>query len=1089
MRPVGSGILLSASDLMRFMGCAHATALDLAFLKGEDIKPREESEEAELLQNKGTAHEAAYLGKLKARDCSVFEISERDLQSAVKATRAALAHGHDVVYQGALWAGRWGGWADFLERVERPSKLGAFSYEVTDTKLKRSPHPKHLLQLALYSDLLASVQDVAPEYAHVVLGDDTRVSFRLADYSHYVRQARARLEKFITAPQPTRPRPCADCELCRWSDHCRETWQSQDSLFNVANITRGQVKKLEAAGVKTLSELATHTGPVRSLAPQTLDNLRAQARLQHARKSGGHQYQLRAPQPGKGFDLLPEPQNGDLFYDIEGDPHFEEGLEYLHGIWCHGMFRAFWAHDHPAEAKALSDLLEYFRAHLSSYPQARIYHYASYEVTALRRLTIKYGIGESFLDRLLRERRFVDLYAVVRGGLFVSESDYSIKSLEIFYGMERSGEVRTSGGSVVAYERWRQTNDKAILDDIEQYNRADCVSTELLRNWLASIRPKMPWPVFGKEAGDKETAEDEETKALKVRLAASGLPETRQDLLFNLGQFHKRERKPAWWAIFDSLGRDEQELLDDLDALAGLSAIGSPFPIKRSMARTYRFPQQETKLREGKTATIATPGGVASLNIESFDRDIGQITLKVGKERAHLLRDELTLHPEAPIDTQVLAAAIADVIADQCGQRRYQAVDDLLSARAPRLAKETTDILGGQEPIAGTIAAVHQMQNTVLAIQGPPGTGKTHITAHALLSLVKAGHRVGVTSNSHEAIRNVLHACWRITREGVQSAPTMVHKISSGDEGYQAGRPVLCVTANSDPLLSSASIVGGTAFFFARDENIHGFDWLFVDEAGQVGLANAVALGRAARNIVLVGDPRQLPQVVQGAHPHPTNLSCLEWMLGDHATIPPQRGIFLPQTRRMHPRICTFISDQVYDGRLTSQSQTARQVILDAPFPDAGAYFVPVIHEGNSQVSQEEVAAISAAIAKFLAVNWTDRDGTTRLVRPADLIVVAPYNAQVNALREALPVEVRVGTVDKFQGQEAAICLVSMTASSVDDVPRGIDFLYSLNRINVAVSRAKALALVFGSPRLREAQCASVQQMRLVNCLCALPEI
>jgi uncharacterized protein len=269
---------------------------------------------------------------------------------------------------------------------------------------------------------------------------------------------------------------------------------------------------------------------------------------------------------------------------------------------------------------------------------------------------------------------------------------------------------------------------------------------------------------------------------------------------------------------------------------------------------------------------------------------------------------------------------------------------------------------------------------------------------------------------------------------------------------------------------------------------VQAFDWLFIDEAGQVGLANMVAMGRAAQNIVLVGDPRQLPQVIQGAHPDPANLSCLDWMLGEHATVPPDRGIFLPVSRRMHPDICGFISDQVYEGRLTNHSDTACHAVTGTSFPAAGAFWVPVPHEGNAQIAPEEVAAIGDAVRDLLTGTWTEKDGMTRPLRQSDIIVVAPYNAQVNALRDALPEGIRVGTVDKFQGQEAPVCLVSMTASSAEDTPRGMDFLFSLNRINVAVSRAKGLALVFGAPRLREAKCETVKQMQLVNTLCALKD-
>lgn len=1088
MRNLGGNILFSATDLMRFMGCAHATTFDLMRMRGEGPEPGEDTEDAALLQKQGDAHEAGHLQKLKFAGKAVLEIPRGDLVADAKATQAALAQGAEVVFQGAFLSGTWGGWSDFLERVERPSALGPFSYEVADTKLKRRPHPKHVLQLVLYSDLLNEVQGLAPEFAHVELGTGKRATLRLAEYAHYARAARARLETFVADPQPTRPVPCADCGLCRWADHCESVWQAEDSLFNVANISRGQVKKLEAAGITTMAALADLNRPVRGMAEGTRARLVTQARLQHARKTSAPSFELRALEPGKGFDLLPEPQPGDLFYDIEGDPHYEGGLEYLHGVWCDGQFRAFWAHDHAAESKALEELLAFFRARLQAFPNARIYHYAAYEITALRRLTTKYGIGEAFLDRLLRERRFVDLFAVVRGGLIGSDRNYSIKSMEAFYGRVREGEVKTAGGSVVAYERWRETQDQQILDEIEDYNRIDCISTEELRDWLVGIRPAGPWPTLAPDAGPKEAEEDADAQALRAALAASGLPEDRKALLFDLGLFHKREAKPAQWAVFDSASKDEDELLDDLDALAGLEAVGPVEPVKRSFARSYRFPLQETKLRPGKGATVPVfDGPPVSVSITDMDRKARQVTVKVGPGKDHLLADRVNLHPDWPLDPKPIPGALRDVIADQCGPRAWRAVDDLLSRAAPRLS--TGPLKPVADPVSGTIAAVGAMDETVLPIQGPPGTGKTYVTARAILSLVRKGARVGVTSNSHEAIRNVLMGCLSaLEDDDLPITLDLVHKTGGDDDGYPDDCRVRRTTSN-DEAAGGQHVVGATAWFFSRDENVQAFDWLFVDEAGQVGLANMVAMGRAARNIVLVGDPRQLPQVIQGAHPEPANLSCLDWMLGDHATVPPDRGIFLPVSRRMHPEVCRYISDQVYEGRLNSHPDTALQAVRGTRFPEAGAFWVPVPHVGNAQIAAEEVEVIRAAVADLLKGTWTDRDGTTRPMRASDIIVVAPYNAQVNALRDALPDAIRVGTVDKFQGQEAPVCLVSMTASSAEETSRGMEFLFSLNRINVAVSRAKGLALVFGATRLREAKCETVEQMRLINTLCAVTEL
>ena len=425
------------------------------------------------------------------------------------------------------------------------------------------------------------------------------------------------------------------------------------------------------------------------------------------------------------------------------------------------------------------------------------------------------------------------------------------------------------------------------------------------------------------------------------------------------------------------------------------------------MCRSYRFPDQETKLREGKDATIPNGDSFASLTIESFNHDENLISLKIGNANSNLLADRLTLHPGKPLNTDGIAAAVMDVINDQCGEKRYRAVDDLLNRSIPKLKDRSGVIIKSENLLSETIEAIHKMDQTVLPIQGPPGTGKTYVTAHAILSLVKKGHRVGVASNSHEAIRNVLMACVR-ENEAFEKpiSVELVHKISNQDDGYPSDSPVRRVDKN-EQAENSGQVVGGTAFFFSTDPNIQSYDWLFIDEAGQVGLANTVAMGRAARNIVLVGDPRQLPQVIQGAHPEPANLSCLEWVLGEHGTVPPDRGIFLSVTRRMHPKICHFISEQVYEGRLTSHPDTKLQSVSGTSLPEAGVYWVPVEHSGNSQRSDEEVVVIKSTIENLLAARWTDKHGKTRSVEISDIIVVAPYNAQVNALRSALPSEIK----------------------------------------------------------------------------------
>ncbi len=1086
-------VRLSASDLMRFMSCAHASALDLERLHGRGPDPIEDSSDAILLQRHGDAHEAAHLAALKAEG-DVAEI-DRDLPfaEAVEATKQALATGARVIFQGALEGGAWGGWSDFLERVERPSALGAFSYEVADTKLKRKPDPRHLLQLALYSDLLAPLQGCGPERAHVLLGDGARATFRLAEFTAYARGARDRLEKFVASPHETRPVPSAACDLCRWRVHCHGVWLGEDSLYQVAGITRSQVSKIEAAGVGTMSALASRAERIPGLANLTLSRLRLQARLQTDAPDIGPHHALLAPAPGKGFDLLPKPDPGDLYYDIEGDPFYAvggvDGLEYLHGVWDGEDFASFWAHDRAGERDALVDLFAFLDARLRAHPEAHVYHYAAYEITALRRLCARHGVGEAMLDRWLREHRFCDLYAVVRSGVAASQPSYSIKDLEPLYGFRRTGEVKTAGGSVVAYEEWRETGDEAILEEIEHYNRLDCVSTEGLRDWLISIRPEGPWPAPPEEQEPHHDEREEEVQRLRYRLLAADLPEGRGELMFDLAQFHAREAKPAAWAVFEAAGKIAEDLFDDLDCLGGLVAAGPPEPEKRSVKRAYRYPPQETKLRAGNDASILLDGVVSKVSILALDRRARTVSLKLAPSQGAHLPERLDLLPTFAIPAQPIPEAIRSVVADQLGPRENVAADDLLARRAPRFSGGySLPDAKGVEPVELLIEATGRMDNSVLPVQGPPGTGKTYVTARAILAQVRAGRRVAVSSNSHEAILNVLKGCVDALAEaGGEDAVSIVHKGGRGAAPSPSPYDrIRIATSNRDAALATADVVGGTAWLFSREEMAGGFDYLFVDEAGQVPLANLLAMTNAARNIVLVGDPRQLPQVIQGAHPHPANLSCLEWMLDGATTIPPGRGLFLPVTRRMHPALGGYISEQFYEGRLTSHETTARQSVVAPGLPKTGAWLIPVEHEGRAQDCPEEVALIRRIIDRLAGGVWTERDGRSRALKREDVIVVAPYNAQVNALVEALP-GVRVGTVDRFQGQEAPVALVSMTASSAEETSRGLGFLLSRERLNVAVSRGQALSLVLASPRLAETPCRTVEEMRLVNTLAALP--
>ncbi|AWW72833.1 hypothetical protein CD351_00160 [Erythrobacter sp. KY5] len=1105
MQRIDGEIRLSASDLMRFQGCRHATTMDLAYLNGEGPSPKADDPEAQLLQEQGDRHELDFLERLKREGTNVVEIetNDRPIAECVDATITAMRSGADVVFQGAILGEQWGGYSDFLERVDRPSQLGDWSYEVVDTKLKRQPDPKHVLQLCLYSDLLADMQGVHPELAHLELGDGSRFSVCLSEVSAYARRARSRLESFINEGPETHPEPVPACSLCRWASHCRSVWEEENSLALVAGMTRSQRDKARADGVKTMKELAVHDRRIPRLAKETQARLQVQAKLQQQRRDGGEPtFELRDPVVGRGFDLLPEPDEGDVFYDIEGDPFYPGGgLEYLHGLWFRDNdqwhFRAFWAHNREEEGDAARQLVDFLSERMARYPNAHIYHYANYEIAALRKLTSVHRTREAPLDQLQRERRFVDLYRIVSGAMVVSEDGYSIKDLEAFYMEKRDAEVSTAGASVVFYEQWRNDQDDTLLEKIEDYNRTDCISTQLLLDWLVSaVRPDRPWPKLGdapSDAADQKVAEhQQEDEDLKRRLEplAQNLGEPVATLLFDLSRFHEREDKPAYWAIFDRLSQESEELRDDLDCLQGLEAIGAAEKVTaRSVERTYRFPEQETKLREGKRPCIKPESMPEDVGITALDMKQRTVTIRRSSSKPPL-PDTLDLIPPRPFQNKILRNAIMDVI------DRLIANDPALSAVRTLLTKSLPELTGraegsqiiapDNEVVESSSQAIQAMNDTTIAIQGPPGTGKTYVSANAIVDLCASGQRVAVSSNSHRAIGNLLVAVAQRAREKGKNF-NIVQKVSSPPDGPDDPM-ITVVTDNKAGEIGNAHIVGSTAWHFARYDDMP-FDHLMIDEAGQVSLANVLAMARCAKNICLVGDPMQLPQPLQGAHPGESSLSSLEYLIGQYRVVPQERGIFLPVSRRMGSEICDFISTAVYEGKLTNDAGAAAQSLLSTDGNDlSGAILTSVEHRGCTQVSHEEIARIQEKVGSLVGATYVNREGKSRVIAHEDILVVAPYNAQVNQLREQLDPQVRVGTVDLFQGQEGPICLVSMTTSSGAEIPRGIDFLFSINRLNVAISRAQARAEVIANPALLDIKVGSVDEMKLVNTLCLLAE-
>ena len=501
--------LYSASDIVGFLECEHSTTLALTNLV-TPLQKAKDDESAILIQDKGYAHEAAVLDLFKARGLRVAEIADRgDPAALLRDTKAAMETGCDIVYQGTLLAAPLYGRTDFLRRVEHPSALGAWSYEVVDTKLARSAKAKFAVQLAFYSDLLAGLQGTQPQAMHLVLGDGSEVSFRVADYLHYFIQVRDRFLAFVGGhPNGTYPQQVSFCPLCPWRDLCDAQWKADDHLNQVAGITRNQINRLQAAGTSTLAALAELPPATRvaKMQPETLHKLRSQAALQlERRQTGKPRVEILPldPEERRGFHRLPRPDDGDVFFDMEGDPLEEGGLEYLFGLRFvedgQTRFEPIWAHDRANERIAFERLMDFLTQRVQRFPSMHIYHYNHYEPTALKRLMTLHGTREAQLDDLLRREKFVDLYKVVREAIRTSEPGLSLKDIEVFYMDAREAEIRDAGASIVHYEHWRVTRDDAELEKIRTYNEDDCRSTHLLRDWLLAQRPEGLDVVHGRQ--------------------------------------------------------------------------------------------------------------------------------------------------------------------------------------------------------------------------------------------------------------------------------------------------------------------------------------------------------------------------------------------------------------------------------------------------------------------------------------------------------------------------------------------------------------------------------------------------------------
>jgi uncharacterized protein len=1116
----GTQRLLTPSKVTAWLDCAHFLTLQHEVEEGARPRPSGGMGEfAQLLMDKGLEHERACLAAYIEDPGDVYEVPEwrkGDESFAVWVDRVGnvLSFGHRVVYQMPFVHDGMRGIADFLLRVDLPD--GSFTYEPVDAKLaRREAKPGHALQLCFYAEAIEAQGWPPPPRVHIWLGSGRVETIRLLDIRAYWarirRQLAVALEPEPEAP-PTQPVKCDHCGFCAFAESCEAEWRAADALQFVAGIRATESANLEADGVMTMAALAALDRPIDGFDPERQALLVKQASLQVQARNAPDRlppFELLLDEGPEGVALglgaLPEPDDGDVILDYEGHPFWqpEVGLFFLFGLLTkkgsEWVYDAWWAHDLDDEGVRTKQLIEYLAARREHHPGMHVYHYNHTERSALERLAADHGADQVLLAELVQTGLFVDLLQVVRHGLIAGAESYGLKHMERFAEYERSHDIDAGAGAVVEYERYMHTREGEALARIAAYNEDDVRATLALREWLTGLRdPTAPWRAAVIEVEERDSTElDEQVAALHAFEVGSD-----EHLLGDLLGYWIREGRANTAKLLASLQRDDDELLEDPTAIAGLHFVGMVDrlgkrgkPLKWPGA-LFHFPRQPIGDRfdpqhskYGVSVCYQAGEGMAGwAEVDSLSTTDGSVTL-IWTERAQelgvypasvALNEWVPPHPKPKTLSEFATSVLA-------AEKAPSAAGSMLSAASPRFVR-------GGGPISGTFTDdvdevtkwVLELDHTCVPIQGPPGTGKTWMGAQIVLALVKAGRRVGITAMSHHAIDNLLTEV--IDVFGKAGSLNLLRAVRRGDGDATPHVPEVTLASANPPCADPTyNLVAGTTWLFAGKEMADApVDVLIIDEAGQLGLADALAAARSASSVVLLGDPLQLPQVAQASHPDGSGVSVLEHLLGEGvATVPPERGVFLTQTRRMHPDVCRFISEQIYEGRLGSHESCAKQGTEEG----TGLRWLQAHHSGCSTESAEEAALVVAEVARLLGKSWTDAEGTSQTLIPDHVMVVAPYNDQVRLLRRAFDQAdlegVRIGTVDKFQGRQAPVVFFTMTTSTSDDMPRDSRFLFSRNRLNVALSRARCLAYVVCTDELLNSRAHDIEEMKLIATLCA----
>jgi predicted RecB family nuclease len=1104
----------SPNDLLRFLDSRFLSWMDRKNLihqnKFDKFKVAdEENPTKKLLFQEGIQIEKNLVKKLKDKYIDYVELDgdPENMEENIEETLEAMEDGVEIIFQGHLRSNNFMGISDVLLKQEGKSNFGDYYYTVKDIKRSQVSKSKFIIQVCGYCDLLEQIQGVRPKKAYILLGNGEEEEFIVNDYYNYYLSIK---NKFINFQKEFKEEddllPEIDDNHWYWEDYAYDKLEELEDISLIANIEKSDIKDLRKNKINSLSDLSkTSFTDLKDISfnEETFYRLKKQAII---KKENNRSYEVLPHDINnpKGLCNLMEYQKSDLYLDVQYTENFgKEGFIFFYNVyylkdnkWHHKTFDSFTVNN---EEKTFKIAMSFVRDFIGK--RGKVYHFGSETYEHLLEVAAKYDTFLPFIETLYFSHKFVDLEKIVIQSMVLNTHKFTLENISQLIGFDyREVEKESSLFSV--------KNFGVIKSNIERANNffqgltlQKMKAFKHLHEWMLKIQAKEEIELVEYSYDNLLDEEEDDNEKLilqgkntydQKKYQSASEEEKVRTLILQLLKFHRHESKPSLIEKQELLSQQESTWKKHPRCLSNLKFKKSHEIDEAIRIYSYNV-KDETKIKVGDQVTLyqnqKLKGEVVILSPENEEIVIKFSKNKIDKVKKYknisIMQDNFL--PISGLERHLKSMVNIDEIDNLEFFGLNKCIYDFFMRKYPDingLMKSKPLYNPSKELIPQAINIVNNMKETCLIFQGPPGAGKTYTSSNIIIDLIRKGKRVGISSNSHKAINNVL-----IKLKELDNSLNIIKLNSNKEEDLEEVGIPNPSNKEWEKGKKYFQIVGGTVFKFAKSEMNNYFDYLFIDEAGQVSLANLMAMSSSCKNLVLIGDQMQLEQPIQAIHPGESGKSALEYYLKNHKTIPENYGFFLPETRRMNNELTQIISKYFYEDKLKAhESSHNREVIFNEDngiiFRKKGLQFVSVNHKDNTQYSMEEVDKIKE-IVDYLLEQKINIDGQVKDITMDDIIMVSPYNMQVSKLKKVFK-KGKIGSVDLFQGQEAPIVIISLASSSSGG--RGIDFLLNENRINVALSRGKALAIIVASEEILTSSVDKLEELKLLNLFSELIE-